>query len=320
MPFTKKRKALAAVTAATILAGGLYAYLVAGSGSSASRVDTSLDASTRLSPSTDWRIGYVRAGAICYSQDATDTTSKCFAANVLPYTTDTTDTGWPIEFPQTNRFPYNSSASCDGTPFVCVTATMDSTSADPTGGTTASTVTFGGGTIDATAFGHTASTALDLRFWASCDATGTLDASHVGGTGHWTIDATAMGSGWRLLYPSRAEVTEAVAFTSDASGLLRLRLSGVDCTFWGFTSTEAPSFHHSTIPTDDATGETVAGAVWTVDNSTGAFWAASGVAKTETLTEYFGTCWDYTGTTISLSKSPGDCVATWYALSLIWSY
>ncbi len=316
-----KRNLLAGAVATGILATSILAYMLATGGvTGGSRIDTSLDASTRLSPPTDWRRGYVRAGAICYSQDATDTTSKCFASNVLAYTTDTTDTGWAIEFPQTNRFPYNSSSSCDGTPFVCVTATMDSTSADPTGGTTASSVTFGGGTIDATAFGHTNSTALDLRFWAKCTGGGTLDATHVGGTGSWSIDATAMGTGWRLMYPARAEVTENTAFESDGSGNLRLQLSGVDCTFWGFTVTEAPSPHHSTIPTTDATGATVAAAVWAVDNSTGAYWASSGVTKTATLTKYFGTCWDYTAATIYLSKAGGGCVATWYALTLKWSY
>ncbi len=313
-----RKRIVGGIVAATIVAIAIV-YGITSGGGAGGLIDTSLDASTSTTPPTDWRKGYTRTGAICYSQDAIDTTSKCFASNVLAYTTDTTDTGWPIEFPQTNRFPYNSSASCDGTPFVCVTATMDSTSADPTGGTTASSVTFGGGTIDATAFGHTNSAGIDLRFWAKCTGGGTLDATHVGGAGSWSIDATAMGTGWRLLYPARAEVTENTAFESDGSGNLRFQLSGVDCTFWGFTVTEAPSWHHSTIPTTDATGATVAGAVWIVDNSHGRYWAASGVTKSETLTEYYGTCWDYTGTTISLSKAPGDCVGTWYALSLTWS-
>ncbi len=319
MAITRRNGIIAtAITATAIVVAGVLSSMMGGGGTDP-HVDTRMDASDNLVPPYDFRKSYARTGEICYSQDATDTTSKCFASGVLPYTTDTTDTGWPIEFPQTNRFPYNSSASCSGTPFICATATMDSTSADPAGGTTASSVTFGGGTIDATAFGYTISTALDLRFWAKCAGGGTLDATHVGGTGHWTIDATAMGTGWRLLYPARAEVTESTAFESDGSGNLRFRLSAVDCTFWGFTATEASSFHHSTIPTTDATGATVAGAVWTVDNSTGAFWATSGVTKTETITEYFGGCWNYTAPTITLSGLSG-CVGTWYGLTLTWSY
>ena len=129
-----------------------------------------------------------------------------------------------------------------------------------------------------------------------------------------------MGSGWRLLYPARAEVTEVQAFQSrdaTANGRLRLRLSGVDCTFWGFTATEAASSHHSTIPTTDATGTTVAAASWTVDNSSWAYWAAAGVTKTETSQVYSGTCWSYSAPTITLSGA-STCKATRYALGLVW--
>lgn len=307
-----------AVTATAVIAAALIVTL-AGGGGTDPHVDTRMDASDSLVPPYDFRKGYVRAGTICYSQDATDTTSKCFAANTLPYTTDATDVGWPVEPTQINRFPYNVSMSCDGTPFVCSTATMDSTSADPAGGTTASLITLGGGSLDATAFGFGNSVNLDFRIWATCDGTGTLDATHVGDVGHWTVDATAMGNGWRLLYPARAEVTEVQAFKSDSSGNLRLRLSGKGCTIWMPTATEATSVHHSTIPTTDATGSTVASPVWSVDNSTGAFWAASGVTKTETLTTHAGTCWNYSAPTIKLTGS-SICTATWYALSLIWSY
>jgi hypothetical protein len=88
---------------------------------------------------------------------------------------------------------------------------------------------------------------------------------------------------------------------------------------WHTTATEKASWHNSTIPTTDATGSTVGTAAWTVDNTTGAFWATSGVTKVETLSEYSGTCWNYSGTTIKLTGSAG-CEATWYALSLTWSY
>ena len=307
----------ATVGVVALVGVGLAVIVGGGDVHNPGHLNTSLDASTSTTPPLDWRSGYTRTGTICYSQDATGTTSLCFAANVLPYTTDATDTGWPIEPAQNNRFPTNQGAACGGAPWVCSTATMDSTSAAPDGGSDASTVTFGGGTIDATAFGYSASTALDFRFWAKCPGGGTLDATHVGGTGHWTVDATAMGTGWRLLYPARAEVTENAAMTSDASGYLHLRLSGVDCTFWGFTATEQASVHHSTIPTSDATGSSVGAPVWSVDNSSGAYWAASGCNKTETLSEYSGTCWSYTEPTILLSGS-STCTATWYALTLDW--
>lgn len=301
-----------AAVGVAIIAGGSDSVIFAGM-----HRNTTLDASSDSSPPGDWGSSYSRTGSICYSQDATATTSACYAANALPVTTDATDTGWPIEKQQINRFPTNQGGACGGAPWVCSTATMDSTSTDPAGGTTASTVTFGGGTIDATAFGYSASTALDLRFWAKCAGGGTLDATHVGGTGHWTVDATAMGSGWRLLYPARAEVTEAAAFTSDASGFLHMRISGVDCSFWGFTATEQSSWHHSTIPTVDATGSTVGAPVWTVDDSAGSYYAASGCNKVESITTYDGTCWDYTAPTITLTGA-STCTATWYALSLTW--
>lgn len=317
-----KRQLLAGATATGILATGILAVVLVGGGGQPGglRLDTSIDASGNTTPPVDWRIKYARTGTICYSQDATATTSACFAANVMPYTTDATDVGWPQEITQNNRFPTNTGGACGGAPWVCTTATMDSTTVAPDGTATASTVTFGGGTIDATGFGYTAATALDFRIWAKCPGGGTLDASHVGGTGHWTVDATAMGTGWRLLYPARAEVTEAAAMTSDASGNLSLRLSGVDCSFWHATATEKVSYHHSTIPTTDATGTTVGTSSWPVDNSTGAYWATSGVTKTETVTEYGGTdCWSYGAPTIKLTGSAG-CEGTWYALSLLWSY
>lgn len=313
----RRNKVVAGVVSAIVTAA-VVVGIVSGGGA-AGHIDTSLDASTSTTPPRDWSRGYARTGAICYSQDATGTTSACFASNVLPHTTDATDTGWPIEPGAVNRFPINQGGACGGAPWVCSTATMDSTAAAPDGGSDAIDVTFGGGTIDATATGYSNSTALDLRLWAKCAGGGTLDASHVGGTGHWTVDAAAMGTGWRLLYPARAEVTESVAFQSDGSGNLRLRLSGVDCAFWGITATEqASTWHHSTIPTTDATGSTVSDPVWSVDNSSGAYWAASGVTKTETLSEYNGTCWNYSGTTIKLSGS-STCTATWYALGLAWS-
>lgn len=315
---TKRTAIVSVVVASAIVTAVVVGGIVSGGGG-AGYLNTSIDASTSTTPPTDWRRGHARTGTICYSQDATATTSACFAANELPYTTDATDVGWPMEITQNNRFPINVSGACGGAPWVCTTATMDSTSADPAGGTTASTVTFGGGTIDATAVGYTPTTALDFRIWAKCPGGGTLDASHVGGTGHWTVDATAMGTGWRLLYPARAEVTEAAAMTSDASGNFSLRLSGVDCSFWHATATEKVSYHHSTIPTTDATGTTVGTSVWTVDNSHGRYWNPVGVTKVETVSEYGGTdCWSYSAPTIKLTGSAG-CEATWYALSLTWS-
>ncbi|MHC4121753.1 MAG: hypothetical protein ACYSWO_30140, partial [Planctomycetota bacterium] len=95
MAIVTKRNVIAAVTATGIIATGVIATLVGGGQPGGAHFDTSLDASSNLVPPTDWRIGYARTGTIYYTQSAT--TTKSFAANVLPYTTDATDTGWPIE-------------------------------------------------------------------------------------------------------------------------------------------------------------------------------------------------------------------------------
>jgi len=284
---------------------------------------TALDASSSTTPPLDWHSGYARTGTICYPQDATGITAACFAANALPYTVDATDTGWPIEPSQINRFPYNSAASCDGTPFVCSTATMDSTTVAPDSTTTAYTFAMGGGSADATAVGYANSTLLDLRMYAKCP-NGTLDASNIGGEGHWTVDGTALGAGWQLLYTGHSQVTEVQAWKSNGSGVVRLRLSGLDCSIWQITATEVLGYVRSTrllgtIPTSDATGSTVGASVWSIVNDHGAYWAASGVAKSETLTTHSGTCWSYSGTTIKLSGS-STCHGIWYALGLTWSY
>ncbi len=318
---TNKRNLLAGAVATGILATGVLAYVLAGGPPGGNHLDTSLDASTRLAPQTDWRIGYSRTGVICYTQDSTGLTSLCFAANVLPYTEDATDVGWPVEITQVNRLPYNVSASCDGTPFDCSTATMDSTSADPAGGATASTITMGGGSLDATAFGYGNSKSLDLRVWVKCSS-GTLDASNIltaGGIGHWSVNCTTVGGVWALLHATHSAVTESEAWKSDGSGGVRMRLSGADATIWHMTATEKASWQNSTIPTSDATGTTVGTAAWINKDSTGSYWQASGVTKTETISQYSGTCWNYSAPVISLTGSAG-CEATWYALTLTWSY
>lgn len=318
-----KRSVVGGIVGVVCVVGAALAVIVGGGGSGVpnpGHQNIALDASSSTTLPADWSSGYTRTGAICYTQDATETTSACFAANVVPYTTDATDVAWAVELAMVNRLPTNVSGACGGAPWVCTTATMDSTSADPAGGTTASTVTFGGGSIDATAFGYTNSAALDLRLWAKCPGAGTLAVTHQGSTGSWTVDATAMGTGWNLLHTAAAEVTEVTAFESDGSGGLRLRLSGVDCSLWHMTATEVASpLHHSTIPTTDATGSTVGVAAWTIDNSSGAYWAPSGVAKVETKTVNSGLpCWVYSGSTIKLTGASG-CRANWYALSLTWS-
>ena len=317
---TNKRNLLAGAVATGILATGILAYMLATGGvTGGSRIDTSLDASTRLSPPTDWRRGYTRTGTVCYTRDATRT--RCFAADVLPYTTDVTDVGWPVELTQNNRFPVNVSGACSGVPWVCSTATMNSTTADPAGGTTASAITMGGGSTTATAFGYGNSASLDLRMWVKCSS-GTLDASNVlvaGGIGHWTVNCTTVGGNWALLHATHAAGTEGEPWLSDGSGGVIMRLSGADAFIWHITATEKVSWQNSTIPTTDATGTTVGTAAWAIDNATGSYWAASGVTKTETLSEYSGTCWNYSAPTISLTGSAG-CEGTWYALTLVWSY
>jgi hypothetical protein len=319
-----KRGLIATGTIATgILAVAVVTYMLAG-GRYHPHVNTSIDASTSTSLQGDLRRGYARTGTICYPQDATGLTAKCFAANTVAYAHDATDLGWPIEPAQTNRIPINVSGACSGAPWVCSTATMDSTSADPAGGTTASTITMGGGSLDATAVGYTVSTALDLRMYVKCSS-GTLDASNIGGEGHWQINCTTVGGAWRLLESSAdSAVTEVQAWKSTGAGKVRLRLSGTNATIWQITATEALGYPRSTrllgtVPTTDATGSTVGATAWTVDNSSGAYWAASGVTKVETGTVHSGTCWSYTAPTITLSGS-STCHAIRYALSLTWSY
>lgn len=316
-----KRQLLAGATATGILATGILAYVLVGggAGSGGLHIDTSIDASASLTLPTDWRLGYSRTGTVNYTRDATR--SREFLANVQPYTTDATDTGWPQELTQVNRMPTNVGGACSGAPWTCTTATMDSTSADPAGGTTASSITMGGGNVEADAFGYSNSAALDLRMWVKCSS-GTLDASNVltaGGIGSWSINCATVGGSWALLHADHAAVTEAEAWKSDGSGGVKMRLSGADATIWHATATEKVSWHNSTIPTTDATGTTVGTSVWTVDNSSGVYWATSGVTKVETLSEYSGTCWSYSGTTIKLTGAAG-CEGTWYALTLDWTY
>ncbi len=317
----KKRNIVASAAVATaIVATAVVGYLVSGRSGSV-HLNTSMDASSNNQPPVDWRKGYSRTGTICYAQSAT--ASTCFAANVLPYTVDATDTGWPVEPQQVNRMPTNVSGACGGAPWVCSTATMDSTSTDPAGGTTASTITMGGGSLDATAFGYTNNASLDLRMWVKCSS-GTLDASHVlpaGSVGSWQINCSTVGGSWALLTSTHAAVTESEAWKANSTGYVRMRLSGANATIWHATATEALGYPRSTrllgtVPTTDATGTTVGSSSWTVNNATGAYWAAAGVTKVETQTAHNGTCWSYSGTTITLS----GCHGIWYALTLTWSY
>ena len=314
-----KRRLLAYVTATSIVAGGVLAVVMGGSAPGGVHLDTSMDASSNVQPQNDWRRGYARTGTINYTRDATR--SREFLADVLPYTTDATDTGWPVEKTQVNRFPTNVSGACSSAPWDCATATMDSTSADPAGGTTASTIAMGGGSLDATAFGYGNSASLDLRMWVKCSS-GTLDASNVltaGSIGSWQVNCTTVGGNWALLHSTHAAVTEAEPWLSDGSGGVRMRLSGASATIWHITATEKASWHNSTIPTTDATGTTVGTAAWLNVDSTGSYWAAAGVIKVETISQYSGTCWNYSSPTIKLTGSAG-CEGTWYALTLTWSY
>lgn len=314
----------ATVGVVTIVGVGLATIVGGGDVHGVGHLDTALDASAQSTPPADWYSDYTRTGTICYPQDATGTGALCFGADTLPYARDATDLGWPIEPAQNNRFPTNTSGACGGAPWVCSTATMDSTTADPAGGTTASTIAMGGGSLDATAFGYSNSTAVDLRMYVKCSS-GTLDASHVaaaGGIGHWQINCTTVGGAWRLIETGDSAVTENEAWTSDASGYLTIRLSGADATIWHVTATEALGYPRSTrllgtIPTTDATGSSVGATAWTVDNSSGAYWAASGVTKVETGTVHNGTCWSYTEPTITLSGA-STCHGNMYALTLSW--
>ena len=321
-----RRKLIATGGVATaVIATAVLATLIMGGGKTVHH-NTSLDASAKSTLPGDWRRGYSRTGEVCYPQDATGTSATCFAANAVPYGRDATDLGWPVETSaQNNRWPTNEGGACGGAPWVCSTATMDSTTVAPSGEANASTITMGGGSLDATAFGFTNSAKVDLRMYVKCSS-GTLDASHVnvaGGIGHWSINCTTVGGNWRLIEPGDSAVTESEAWVADSSGYVTIRLSAADASIWQITATEAVAATYAkstrllaTIPTSDATGTTLGATTWTVNNALGSYWAASGVTKVETKTAHSGTCWSYSGTTITLS----GCHGIWYALSLTWSY
>jgi len=109
------------------------------------------------------------------------------------------------------------------------------------------------------------------------------------------------------------------ALQTTAASALNVTLSGADVTVWQITATEETSWQNSTIPNSTAGSATVGATVWNVDNSTGAYWAASGVTKVETGSVYSGTCWSYSAPTIKLAGA-STCKATRYALSLTWDY
>lgn len=320
-----RRKRIAGIVtglvATALVATGIIVAVVGPSTEPRSRYNTSLDASTSTTLPGDWSRGYSRTGTVCYAQSAT--ASTCFAANTPPTARDATDLGWVVDVGRVNRIPRNISSACGGLPWTCsATASMDSTTIAPDGNATASQVTLGGGDyVELTATGYTAATALDLRLWAKCPSTGTLTLAHQGGTGSWTVDATALSSAWSLLHETHAAVTESAQMTSDATGEFKLRVSGLGCALWMPTATEVVDTRwHSTIPTSGVTSATVGAATWSVDNSSGAYWAASGVTKVETISTYSGApCWSYSGSTIKLSGA-SQCTGIWYALSLTWTY
>lgn len=185
-------------------------------------------------------------GARCYPSDYPPTRAVCVPGGLPPYVHDASGLGVPVDGKdQTNRVLYSTGIDC--TTWTCATSTIAAAVA-PDGSNTAGDITHGGGTVDATATGYANSTALTMRFWANCSS-GTFDATHVGGAGHWTVACATVGGAWTLLTSTHAAVTEVQAWQSDGSGNVRLRFSGADAKVWAPTLTEEAGTGYSVIPT-----------------------------------------------------------------------
>lgn len=262
--------------------------------------------SHRTAPDHTWTQS---GGSRCYQRSATAAT--CYPGGAPAARWTATGFEWAVDGQgAVNRVLYSTAVDC--TNWTCSTATTAAYVA-PDGSKTAASITMGGGYIEQTATGYTVSTAVNLAMWAKC-STGTLDASNVGGAGHWTVDCSAVGGSWALLTPTHpAVLPEVQAWASTGAGAVNLRLSGADAEVWAPTITEEPTTG-AVIPTAAAAVDTGTIA-WTIDNSTGSYWR-TGANVLHTLDTVDGTCL-VTGSTLRLSGAGGsECVGGWSALKV----
>jgi hypothetical protein len=199
--------------------------------------------------------------------------ASCVAAGRPAYRWTGTDYRWTMESGRTNRILYSGAPIC-GTGWTCTTATI-ALAASPTGLMDAGAITMGGGTVKVAGTSYTASAALHPRLWVKMSAAGVLDASHVGGEGHWTIDSTTLGSAWTEVYTGHPAVTEIQPWKATGAGAVNITFSGSNASVWMPTVTEVAG--RSVIPTKNLVYAGQAQRI-EINNIDGRYWQHSDTA------------------------------------------
>lgn len=248
--------------------------------------------------------------APCHAWSSTQ--AICAGGAYPTHAVDATGLAWEVVPSTTQRIPFNVAVDC--TNWTCSTATVAATTA-PDGSSTAADITMGGGNISATATGYGVSAPLQFRMWTKCSS-GTLDASNVGGAGHWTVDCSVIGGAWTLLHPTHAAVApEAQAWQATAGGVVALRLSGADASVWAPTAYEGgTALDRFVIPTPTATAVATGDPVWAIDNDPAVYYGA-GDTVTQLLTQRSGTCLAVSGGNLLMSGA-STCSGSWYGLTV----
>jgi hypothetical protein len=263
---------------------------------------------TKIAPGDDYYAQTV-AAARCYASSATTATCAPTAAPWYAWDRSTSSTRWPVEPARTNRLKWSMGASCAR--WTCSTATMANT-VSPAGTNWATAITMGGGYAQTEqASAYTAAAPLYHRVWMKASS-GTIDASNVGGEGHWTIDGTTLGGVWTELYTGHPAVTEIQPWKATGAGAVVYRVSGANVSIWGATLTEVAGL--SVIPTA-AAAQSTAAPRWSVDDIADSYYPA-GSAVTQSLTTLSGTCLAESGTDILLSGS-STCTGYWSELKIV---
>lgn len=248
--------------------------------------------------------------ARCYPTSAN--TAICVPGGLIPYAWDGSNSrlAWPVDRSAINRL-LNNGLNLTCANWTCTAASIV-TAVAPDGSNTAASITMSGGSVAQTAVGFANSTSVYPRLWAKCSA-GTLDLANAGGTGHWTVDCSAVGGVWTLLTATHAAVTVVQAWASDGSGTVNITLSGADVVAWLPTITEEAGTSIMTIPT---TGSPVSTGdpLWATDN-TGNVYYSAGAAVTSVLNELDGTCLATSGTSLLLSGA-STCNGLWHSLKI----
>jgi len=243
-----------------------------------------------------------------------NTTAACWGAGSPGWHQNSTKgSTWAVSGKSlVNNILYSTRPNC--TDWTCSTATMAGTAA-PTGQfTEAAAITMGGGYVETSGSGYTASAALNLSMWTKCSS-GTLTIAHQGGTGSWTVDCTAVAGSWALLTPTHAAVTVGAGMQADGAGAITLRLSGADTSVWGITAVEAAQTDPPiTIPTQSA-GVTH-NTTWTIDNSDGSYYGFISTAN-RSVVQHSGECFVVEGSDIQLNGSTATgAQCSWESLTV----